>query len=158
MQLFGLKYDAQAISDYHELHQYLVKHRKYTVEMMEMMFVNGHFHRYIEDGMSEEDIYQGFVDKCLSYGIIPLYSDSDGKYKLVDMQSFFSIIESRLRASGSELVSKMKNIKTVSNVLPKKTEFEVSLMRDDPRFDMLQSAKKKIGVLLPERKTEDEME
>ena len=157
MNMFGLKYDAQAISDYHELHSYLQRHRKYTIQMMEILFLEGHFKKYVEEGVDEQTIYQNFIDKCLSFGIVPFYSDADGKYKLIDLKSFFGIMETRLKASGTELVSKMKNIKTASNVLPQTTTGEIQHIRDDPKFDMLKSAKENMdSILLPEKKQQDD--
>lgn len=152
MKMFGLKYDGKVIKDYNLIETFLVDNRKSAMKMFNYMIESGWFDAYKDNGHSEKEIYQGFINKCVyeEPPIIPLYSDADRKLKLITLESFIEMLESRLKASGKELERKFGYLKSTSQVLPKTINAEIELLSDDPNFEMLKDARDELNRFLPE--------
>lgn len=117
--------------------------------------MRGWFTKYISEGVSEEQIYLKFVDTCLSWGVIPLYCDVDGLYKLIDLDSFMVIKTERLRSSCNEVSSKLTVLKDTSMVLPNKVASGLNELVSSDKVKPLIGAKKELTRLLPSSENEE---
>jgi len=158
MSMFKLKYDSEVIHDYGLIQQFFVNHRKYAMNMFKHLIDSGWFERYLNNGHSEAEIYQSFIDKCINEQppIIPLYCDIDSKYKLIDLNSFLLMLESRLKATGKEMTRKFKYFKNTYDVLPKTISNELNQLNTNDNFDILKSARDELNKFLPDSKEETE--
>jgi len=157
MGMFNLKYDSKVLRDYAIIQQFLMHHRKYSMKMFEYLIASGWFNAYKNNGHSEVEIYQGFIDKCINESppIIPLYCDIDDKYKLIDLNSFLMMLESRLKASGKELTRKFKYFKNTYDVLPDAVGSELDSLTSSDDFKMLKDARDELNRFLPEHKDDE---
>ena len=137
MDICGIKCDFESVKNYQKFHVYLIKQRNQTMEKMEELITFGYFEEYLNNGHSEEEIYNKFIDTCLSYEIIPLYGDSDKKYYLADLDSFIRIIKTRLKANKSEMTNKFGMIKTSKNILPETINNEFAKLNQKQNLDFL---------------------
>lgn len=152
LEICKIKVDMESVKKYHKFHSFLVKHRKMTMTMFERAIENGDFKKYKDEGIDEKEIYQRFIDTCLSYEILPLYCDVDGRYKVCDLYSYLEMINARLKATGSELKEKFGRFETMNEVLPEAVNDELLLLQDD--FQMLKDTRDHLNKYLPESKGE----
>lgn len=152
MTMFKLKYDGEVIKNYGFIEGFLVDNRKSAMKMFDYMLKSGWFEAYKNNGHSEKEIYQGFVNKCIyeEPPIIPLYTDVDGKLKLISLESFLGMLESRLKASSNEIKRKFGYLKTTREVLPDTINAELTLLSNDPDFELLKDARDELNRFLPE--------
>jgi len=124
MGILGIHYDAVAIKNYHKLHAFFSKHRKIMLQLMDKFIQSGEYEKYIQNGLSENEIFQRYMDFLLSWEVVPLHSDSeDGwKYKLLDLDSWMEMLNSRIRRIGTEFENKIDILRTAHNILPNSTE------------------------------------
>jgi len=142
LDICGIKCDFESVKNYQKFHSYLIKQRNQTMNKMEELITHGYFEEYLNNGHTEEEIYNRFIDTCLSYEIIPLYSDSDKKYYLADLNSFIDIIHTRLKANKSEITHKFDMIKTSKNILPETIKNEFPKLDNKPNLDFLPNGDK----------------
>ena len=150
MKICGITVDWDSIKYYQKFHSFLNKHRKKTMDKMNDLITGGYFERYKNNGISEQDIYQSFIDTCLSYEVIPLWCDVDGKYYLMDLESFCNMINVRFKSIASETVRKFDNLKIAHNILPNKVNQEMSYLNTSDETSKLRNARDKLNKYLPE--------
>jgi len=115
--------------------------------MFNILIQDKWFDKYKEENLTDEQIYQKFIDACISWEIVPLYYDVDGKYKLIDLHSFLLIKKERLFAVVTEIKNKVKSYKIVGQVLPDAIHNELEMMRETPDVKKLTEAKKDLKYL-----------
>lgn len=145
----------QSVRNYQRFHSFLVRHRKRTDEQFEFLFTTGEFDKYLNNGYSEQEIYQKFIDCCLSYEIIPLYCDIDEKYKLLDLESFLLVKKQRLKSAGREIKNKFDSLKKPMQVLPKTVKTELNVLRENPDITQLREAQDELNRFLPKHEDEE---
>ena len=127
MGILGLHYDAIAIKNYHKVHAFLSKQRKLMITIMDKFIKTGEYETYLQDGLTEDEIFQRYMDFLLSWEVIPLHSDIDDgwKYKLLDLNSWMEMVDSRIRRIGSEFEEKIKTLRTAHYMLPNSAGIEL---------------------------------
>lgn len=152
MEMLKLKYDSKVLNDYRFIERFFVNHRKHAMSMFDYLITSGWFNEYKDNGHSEEEIYQAFIDKCINEvpAIIPLYCDVDYKYKLITLDSFMLMLEERLKATGKEMGRKFKYFNTANKVLPNRITAEIEMLKERPDFKMLKEARNELNKYLPE--------
>ena len=148
-QICGIEIDFDSVTLYNKFHSFLQKQRKKTDEAFNILIGEGHFNKYIAQGLTEEEIYQKFIDTCVSWGIIPLYYDVDGCYKLIDLHSFLQIKTERLRSTCKEISTKVHTLKEHSRVLPRAIISEMEQLKDSDKVQPMIEARDHLNKLLP---------
>ena len=137
-------------------HSFLQNQRKKTDEMFAILIQDGWFEKYKSDGLSEEEIYDKFIDTCVSWRLIPLYCDVDSKYKLIDLQSFILIKEERIRSTCKEVVTKINTLGIHSEILPNAINLSIEELRGTDNAKPILKARKELNKFFLPRATEDE--
>ena len=150
MAICGLHCDFDSVKTYQQFHSFLQRHRKYTDNMFSILIVDKWFEKYKTDGISDEDIYQRFIDTCISFEIIPLYYDADGKYKLIDLHSFLLMKKERLFSAVTEIKHKADSYKMLEEVLPDTIHSELEMLKASPNIKKLLDARNELNKFLPE--------
>lgn len=156
LKICGVTIDWESVSNYQSFHAYLGKQRKKTDEAFKILVDDGWFNKYITDGLTEEQIYDKFIDVCLSWHLIPLYYDIDGKYKLIDLHSFILIKQERIRSTCKEISTKLNILQDHSTVLPRAVICGMQELKGTDNIKPLLDARNKLNEFLPEGETEDE--
>ena len=156
MSICGFSVDMESVRLYQSFHNLLVKQRKNTDKMFRILIDDGWFNKYISEGANEKQIYGKFIETCLSWGIIPLYYDVDGLYKIVDLDSFMIIKTERLRSTCKEISTKMNILKDTSLVLPKTVGSGMDQLVGSDQVKPMIDARNELNRLLPDRKEEDD--
>jgi hypothetical protein len=149
MDICGLKCDFESVKVYQQFHAFLHRHREYTDEMFSILIIDKWFDNYKAEGITEEEIYHRFIDTCLSYFIIPLYYDSDGLYKLIDLQSFLDIKRERLISAVTEIKHKAEAYEDAEKALPDTIHSEMEKIQHSPDIKKLREARNELKKFLP---------
>lgn len=149
LEICGLEIDLESVSRYQRFHSFLVKQRKKTDDMFSILIDDGWFNKYKSEGLTEEEIYDRFIDTCLSWRLIPLYCDVDGKYKLIDLNSFILIKQERLRSTCKEVATKIETLIHHADVLPESINASINELRGTSEIKPLLDARKGLNVFLP---------
>jgi len=152
MDICGIKCDIQSVKNYQRFHAFLVRHRKMTDMKFVELVDSGWFENYLNDGHSDEEIYHHFIDTCLSWEIVPLYCDVDGKYKIIDLPSFLDMKKQRIKATCKEIKTKFESFENTMKVLPDTVNTELNLLKSDSTVGELIAARDKLNKFLPESK------
>ena len=147
MLICGIHCDFESIKIYGKFHNFLQRHRKYTDEMFTILIQDNWFDKYKTEGLTDEQIYQKFIDACISWEIVPLYYDVDGKYKLIDLHSFLLLKKERLYSAFAEIQHKVESYKTVEKILPDTIHAELEMMKESPDIKKLSDARKDLKYL-----------
>jgi len=134
MKLFGFEYNGVIIGNYKRTQRFMISQRKQMNYEMTRFLKSGQYEEYLKKGLSEEEIFRKFVDTMLSYEVIPLYSDSDDdyKYKLLDLPSYFEMLNSRIRKISTEFEHKINIVRSTARIAPKETRKELGVILDAP--------------------------
>lgn len=151
MGICGLTIDFESVSLYQSFHAFLIRQRKRTDEAFSILIDDGWFTKYISEGLTEEQIYDKFIDTCLSWDIVPLYYDDDGLYKLIDLHSFMMIKMERIRSTCTEISNKIKVIQETAKVLPYTVISDIEHMKETDNIKALVDARDQLNKLLPEK-------
>jgi hypothetical protein len=122
-----------------------------STEKPHIAITDGWFQKYIDEKIPEEQIYDNFISCCLSWGIIPLYYDVDGLYKLIDLESFMMIKTERLRSSCKEIYSKMDVLKNTADVLPNTVSTGINELKGSEHVMPMIKARNELNRFLPEQ-------
>lgn len=81
-----------------------IQRKKFALAML-TFFVSEEYQQYINDGLSEEELFQMLVEAAVSWNVFPVWSDKDEdrNYKLYDMASYVHLKERRAGAICSEI-------------------------------------------------------
>ena len=146
----GITIDWESVSTYQSFHGFLQKQRKKTDKAFGILVDEGWFNKYIADGLTEEQIYDKFIETCLSWNIIPLYYDVDGLYKLIDLHSFILIKQERIRSTCKEISTKFNDLQNHSRVLPRSIISGMEELKGSDSVKPLLDARKELNRFLPE--------
>jgi hypothetical protein len=137
----------ESVSKYQRVHAFLINQRKKTDALFKILVDDGWFNKYISEGLTEERIYNKFIETCLSYNLIPLYYDVDDKYKLIDLPSFILIKQERIRSTCKEIATKIEILQDHSSVLPNAVMSGIDQLRgkESPLF----KARDELNKFLP---------
>lgn len=156
MNICGIKCDIVSVKNYHRFHAFLQRHRKMTDVKFSELISSGWFEKYLNDGHSDEEIYHHFIDTCLSWEIVPLYCDIDGKYRIIDLPSFLLIKKQRIKSTCAELKNKFESFEETMKILPATVTAELELLKSDKDITNLLAARDKLNKFLPEHREEEQ--
>ena len=116
MEAHGMDYEAR--SDYTKAYCALAEERKDIEEYFRMFLNSGSLDEARVQQRSDDGIWSDFITAGNSWNIHLLYSDADGRYKQIDLFSYATIVNARIKAMDSELRVKASQIATIGEVLP----------------------------------------
>ena len=105
--------------DYSRAITMLMNERKTTEEILKYFWNSPEYQEIKNNGHTEGELWQTFMDAAISYQVYPLYCDAlDGKYKLLDMKGYMYILEKRMRSIASEVTKKAKEFVAIGEMFP----------------------------------------
>lgn len=118
--IIGVEGNPELKTDYNRAVNMLMTERKTTENVLRHFWHSPEYEEYKNNGHTEEELWQTFMDAAKSYGVYPLYCDiqGDGKYKLLDMKGYILILERRMRSIASEVTKKAKDFVAISEMFP----------------------------------------
>lgn len=116
MEAHGMDYESR--SDYTRAYSALAEERKAIEDYFKVFLNDVALDKARSQGKDDDNIWQDFLSAANSWNIHLLYSDADGRYKQIDLFSYATIVNARVRAMDSELRVKANQIGTIGKVLP----------------------------------------
>lgn len=119
--VIGVGGDPRLRMDYSRAMTMLMNERKTTKEVLKYFWNSPQYQEHKDNGYTEDELWQVFMDAAKSYQVYPLYCDiqGDGKYKLLDMKGYMYILEKRIRSIASEVTKKAKEFIAIGEMFPK---------------------------------------
>ena len=140
MKMCHFDYDYKIIYTYNRVSSILQKHRRYMKRALgsftTLLDVDGKvpYVRYLEQGLTEREIFDKFIEYCVDWDVIPVYADRDVdfRYYLLTLDSYMDMIDNRISKVGQEFKNKVDSLRTLRDSFPKATNRELLVMRHKP--------------------------
>ena len=141
MEQCKIPYDPLIVHYYHKVSQIFQKHRKKMKYKMQDFVILGEYHKLLEKGLSEKEIFIKFRDYCVSWDVIPVYADKHDEYKyhLLTLPEWMKMIDNRIMLIGQEFKNKIDSLRHARDMFPKEInrQFRVTSHKPDELKDYL---------------------
>ena len=140
MKLCSFDYDYKIIYTYNRISGILQKHRRYMKRALgcftTLIDVDDKvpYVKYLEEGLSEEQIFNKFIKYCVSWDVIPVYADRDEefRYYLLTLDAYMDMINNRIAKVGQEFKNKVDSLRSLRESFPRTMNRELLVMRHKP--------------------------
>ena len=134
MERCKIPYDPIIIHYNNKVSQIFQKHRKKMKQKLTDFVIIGEYYKLLESGLNEKEIFIRFRDYCVSWDVIPVYSDKhdDYRYHLLTLPEWMKMIDKRVMLLGQEYKNKIDTLKEAMTVFPKETNKQLRVVSHKP--------------------------
>jgi hypothetical protein len=139
-EMCDLPFDYEVLYVYNKISSILQRHRRYLQKGIDY-FVNEldeqgttQYQRYVAEGLSEEEIFDEFINFCVSWDVLPVYAWDEDKFRyyLLDLDNWLLMIEQRVDRVCVEFKNKVDMLRSSQTAFPKRMKRELKLIGHKP--------------------------
>lgn len=134
MEHCGVPYDPLIIHYYCKTSQIFQKHRKKMKQKLQDFVSIGEYHKLVEQKLSEKEIFIKFRSYCISWDVLPVYSDKhdDNRYHLLNLPEWMKMVDRRIMLIGEEFKNKIDSLRQARDLFPKEAGKQLRVVSHKP--------------------------
>jgi hypothetical protein len=140
MNMCDFDFDYKIIYTYHKVSSIFQKHRRYmkcALEEFTTLIGTDNkvpYVKYLENGLSEKQIFNKFIEYCIDWDVIPVYADrdKDWRYYFLTLPAYMEMIDNRIMRVGKEFKNKVDSLRSLRDSFPVYTKRELLVIGHKP--------------------------